>query len=86
VDSFGNLVTNFTAEDLPQAAGANGTIKLQVAGKPVEKLAQTFAQGAAGEPLAIVGSSGFVEIVVNKGHAARVLGANRGAEVTLETS
>jgi hypothetical protein len=84
VDSFGNLVTNFTAEDLPQAAGTNGTIKLQVAGKPVEKLAQTFAQGAAGEPLAIVGSSGFVEIVVNKGHAARVLGANRGAEVTLD--
>lgn len=84
VDSFGNLVTNFTAEDLPQAAGANGKIKLQVAGKPVEKLAQTFAEGAAGEPVAILGSSGFLEIAVNKGHAARVLGANRGAEVILE--
>ena len=84
VDSFGNLVTNFTAEDLPQGAGAEGKIKLQVAGKPVEKLAQTFAQGAAGEPVALVGSSGFVEIAVNKGQAARVLGANRGAEVILE--
>ena len=83
VDAFGNLVTNFTAEDLPPA-GANGQIKLQVAGKPVEKLAQTFAQGAAGEPVAIVGSSGFLEIAVNKGQAARVLGVNRGAEVTLE--
>ena len=84
VDSFGNLVTNFTAEDLPQGAGAEGKIKLQVAGKPVEKLAQTFAQGAAGEPVALVGSSGFLEIAVNKGQAARVLGANRGAEVILE--
>ena len=84
VDSFGNLVTNFTAEDLPQGAGAEGKIKLQVAGKPVEKWAQTFAQGAAGEPVALVGSSGFVEIAVNKGQAARVLGANRGAEVILE--
>jgi S-adenosylmethionine hydrolase len=84
VDAFGNLVTNFTAEDLPQAAGANGKIKLQVGSKPVEKLAQTFAEGSAGEPVAIVGSSGFVEIAVNKGHAARVLGANRGAEVILE--
>jgi S-adenosylmethionine hydrolase len=84
VDSFGNLVTNFTAEDLPQAGGANGKIKLQVAGKSVEKLAQTFAEGAAGEPVALVGSSGFVEIAVNKGHAARVLAANRGAEVILE--
>jgi S-adenosylmethionine hydrolase len=83
VDSFGNLITNFTAEDLPQGA-ADGKIKLQVGGKPVEKVAQTFAQGAAGEPVAIVGSSGFVEIAVNKGQAARVLGVNRGAEVILE--
>ena len=86
MDSFGNLVTNFTAEDLPQGAGADGTIKLQVAGKPVAKWAQTFAQGAAGEPVAIVGSSGFIEIAVNKGQAARVLGANRGAEVILESA
>lgn len=85
VDSFGNLVTNFTAEDLPQTAAADGKIKLQVGGKPVAKLAQTFAQGAAGEPVAIIGSSGFVEIAVNKGQASRVLGANRGAEVILET-
>lgn len=83
VDTFGNLMTNFTAEDL-QGAGADGKINLQVGGKRVEKLAQTFAQGAAGEPVAIVGSSGFVEIAVNKGHAARVLGVNRGAEVILE--
>jgi S-adenosylmethionine hydrolase len=84
VDSFGNLVTNFTAEDLPQAASADGKIRLQVGGKSVEKLAQTFAQGAAGEPMAIVGSSGFLEIAVNKAQAARVLGVNRGAEVILE--
>jgi len=83
VDAFGNLVTNFTAEDLP-AAGADGKISLQVGGKRVEKLAQTFAQGAAGEPVAIVGSSGFVEIAVNTAQAARVLGVNRGAEVMLE--
>jgi S-adenosylmethionine hydrolase len=62
---------------------ADGKINLQVGGKPVEQLAQTFAQGAVGQPVAVLGSSGFVEIVVNKGHAARVLGVNRGAEVTL---
>jgi S-adenosyl-L-methionine hydrolase (adenosine-forming) len=84
VDSFGNLLTNFTAEDLPPSAGADGKIKLQVGGKPVSKLAQTFAQGAAGEPVAIIGSSGFLEIAVNKGQASRVLSANRGAEVTLD--
>ncbi len=84
VDAFGNLVTNFTADDLPQAMSTDGKIGLQVGGKRVEKLAQTFAQGAAGEPLAVVGSSGLLEIAVNKGNAARALGVNRGAEVLLE--
>ena len=84
VDAFGNLLTNLTAADLPQAVVADGKINLQVGGKPVEQFAETFAQGAAGTPMAIVGSSGFVEIVVNRGHAARVLGVNRGAEVTLQ--
>ena len=85
VDAFGNLLTNFSAEDLPPGA-SDGKINLHVGGKRVEKLAQTFAQGAAGEPIAILGSSGFVEIAVNQGHAARALGVNRGAEVMLEGS
>ncbi len=83
VDVFGNLLTNLTAENLPPATIASGKIALDIGGKRIEKLAQTFAQGGAGEPLAILGSSGFLEIAVNKGHAARVLGVNRGAEVTL---
>jgi len=83
VDAFGNLLTNFTAADLPPAMVAEGKINLQAGGKQVDQLVQTFAQGAAGQPVAVVGSSGFVEIVVNRGHAARVLAVNRGAEITL---
>ena len=83
IDAFGNLLTNFRPADLPQTMIAGGKIALEVGGKRIEKLAQTFAQGAAGEPFAILGSSGFLEIAVNKGHAAHVLGVNRGAEVTL---
>jgi len=86
VDAFGNLITNFTPNDLPQTALAEGKIKLQAGSKPVEKLAQTFAQGAPGEAVAIVGSSGFIEIAVNRGHAARLLRINRGAEISLDLS
>ena len=84
IDGFGNLLTNFLAADLPKTAAPGGKIGLQIAGKRVEKFEQTFAQGPANEPIAILGSSGFLEIVVNKGHAARTLGVNRGAEVILE--
>jgi len=81
VDAFGNLMTNFTADDI---AACNGQLKLQVNGKQIEKLVPTFAQGTPGEAVAILGSSGYLEIAVNRGSAARVLGANRGAEVTLQ--
>ena len=84
VDVFGNLMTNLTAEDVPTAMVAAGKIKLQIGNARVERLAHTFGQGAAGEPIAVMGSSGFLEVVLNKGHAARTLGAQRGTEVTLE--
>ena len=83
VDMFGNLMTNFAAEELPQLL-AGGPLKMTVSGKTITKLAQTYAQGEAGEAFAIVGSSGFLEISVHKGNAARVLGVQRGAEVSLE--
>jgi S-adenosylmethionine hydrolase len=84
VDAFGNLMTNLTAEDVPSEMVAAGKIKLQVGKACVERLAQTFAQGEAGEPIAVIGSSGFLEVAVNRGHAARTLGAQRGSEVILE--
>jgi S-adenosylmethionine hydrolase len=84
VDAFGNLMTNLTAEDIPIGALDGGAIKLAVNGKPVLKFVQTFASGNPGEAIAVVGSAGYVEVAVNRGNAARTLGVNRGAEVTLD--
>jgi S-adenosyl-L-methionine hydrolase (adenosine-forming) len=86
VDAFGNLMTNLTAEDIPGGALGEGAIKLAVNGKPVAKFGQTFASGNPGEPIAMLGSAGYIEIAVNRGSAARTLGVNRGAEVTLDLS
>ncbi len=84
VDNFGNLMTNLTPQDAPQLLTAGARFKI-VAGKgEITKLAQSFGQGASGEAQAIVGSSGFIEIFVNRGSAARTLGIQRGAEVTLQ--
>ena len=83
IDTFGNLLTNFAAEELPQLT-SGGPLHMTVNGKAITKLAQTYAQGEAGEAFAIVGSSGFLEISVHKGNAARVLGVQRGAEVVVE--
>lgn len=83
VDSFGNLMTNFRAEDLPEDAHEKGTVKLQVGTHAVTRLVPTFASGNAGEAVAFIGSSGYVEIAVNKGNASKTLGISRGVAVLL---
>jgi S-adenosylmethionine hydrolase len=83
VDSFGNLITNFRAEDLPADALEKGVINLQVGSHAVNKLVPTFAHGVAGEAIAYVGSSGNLEIGVNKGSASKTLGLGRGTPVLL---
>jgi hypothetical protein len=84
VDNFGNLVTNLTPEDVPQVVTAGGKFKIIAGSREIETLAQTYAQGAPGEILAVIGSSGFLEISVNKGHAARTLSLQRGSEVIVQ--
>lgn len=86
VDAFGNLMTNLTEEEIPIGALDGGPIKLVVNGKQVLRFVRTFASGNPGEPIAVLGSAGYLEIAVNRGNAARTLGANRGAEVTLDVS
>jgi len=83
VDGFGNLITNFRAEDLPAAVLEKGEIKLQVGSHAISKIVPTFANGTPGEVFAFVGSSGLLEIGVNKGSAAKTLGLGRGTPVLL---
>jgi S-adenosylmethionine hydrolase len=83
IDSFGNLVTNFRIEDLPGEAQNGGGLKLQVGTNAVSRLVDTFALGKAGEPVAYIGSSGYLEIAINKGNASRTLSVGRGAPIVL---
>ena len=82
-DAFGNLITSFRVEDLPESTRNGGAIKLQVGTHQITRMVDTFAQGNNGEAIAYVGSSGYIEIAVNKGNAARTLNLGRGAPVIL---
>ena len=86
VDGFGNLITNNRAEDLAADSVEKGEVKLQAGSHPITRLVPTFASGNAGEPIAYVGSSGYVEIALNKGNAAKTLGIGRGTPVLLTKS
>jgi S-adenosylmethionine hydrolase len=82
-DAFGNLVTNFRLEDLPESVVSQGKIQLQAGNQAVTRFVETFAQGNNAEPFVYLGSSGFLEIAVNKGNASRTLGLGRGTPVVL---
>jgi S-adenosylmethionine hydrolase len=83
VDAFGNLLTNFRIEDLPEALRDGGAINLQVGTHAVKRMVDTFASAPGTEPVAYLGSSGYIEIAVNKGNASKALQIGRGAPITL---
>jgi S-adenosylmethionine hydrolase len=84
VDRFGNLVTTLGGRDLEavlEAVDADPSELVVVVEGEVMPLTQTYADVAEGEACAVLGSSGYVEVAVNGGSAARLLGASRGAPV-----
>ena len=84
VDKFGNLITNFRPAEVPQLFTQPApAFKITVGKATVTKLAQAYAQGAAGEAFAILGGMGYLEISTNRGPATQLAGAGKGAEVTL---
>jgi hypothetical protein len=76
VDHFGNAVTNLISL-------RGGTIEVGSAMVPVRR---TYADARVGEPVAVVGSTGFIEVAIRDGDAARALQLSRGARVVLHTA
>jgi len=82
VDTFGNLITNIPAEVLSPVGRPllirPGT-QAAIAG-----LSSTYGDVAAGELVALIGSTGTLEIAVCDGSAASALGLGPGAPVTID--
>jgi hypothetical protein len=84
VDRFGNLVTNITPQDAPMLFEAQpSAFKITVGKSEITDIRTAYAEGAPGEVFGILGSMGFLEIVVNRGAAAQVIGAGKGSEVNI---
>jgi S-adenosylmethionine hydrolase len=76
VDRFGNLVTNLRA---PEGAGSS---LVEVAGRELP-LSRTYGDVAPGALVAVVGSSGRIELALRGGSAASHLEGGRGLVVIL---
>ncbi len=74
IDRFGNLITNLLAP-------RGGVI--EIGGRTVGAVGHTYGDAPPDSLVAVVGSSGLVEIAMRDGSAARALSAHRGAAVIL---
>jgi S-adenosylmethionine hydrolase len=84
VDSFGNLITNISAETL--AGLGSGQVRVEIGEETISGLARTYAEGAAGTLLALISSGGLLEVAVNKGSAADRLRVVAGEPVMVTIS
>lgn len=89
VDSFGNLITNVEAQHLRTLVyDQHGSAPLESCGLFIEAgehsvgaLERTYASVSPGSPVALIGSSGRLEVAVNGGSAAQTLGLAVGAPI-----
>jgi S-adenosylmethionine hydrolase len=76
IDRFGNAITNLVGLRAGICEVSGRTLPLQ----------RTYGQVAPGSPVALVGSSGLIELAVRDGSAARTLNLARGSAVVFRAS
>ncbi len=85
VDRFGNLVTNVGKaawHDLTYSA-QDVNVRIDVGDVVLDSISRTYDDVPVGAPLALWGSSDFLEISVNQGNAAEKLGVTVGGRITI---
>jgi hypothetical protein len=81
-DRFGNLITNIHIEDLPElVAKRHYPMRVQIGAHFIEDFVQNYAAGPPGKPVALIGSSNFLEIAIPSGSAITVLEIKEGDDV-----
>lgn len=83
IDGFGNLITNIKQDTFLKIVKKTNGIIVKAGKKKINSISRSYADVPVGEPLAIFGSSGYLEISVNRGSAHDVLGLNKGDRVTV---
>jgi hypothetical protein len=75
VDHFGNLITNIQRKELELFLESRRPV-IRAGKLTVEGMSQSYGEALAGDALALIGSSDYLEIAVNLGRACDVTGMN----------
>jgi S-adenosylmethionine hydrolase len=77
VDRFGNGITNIEDTVIRRCFGGN-PLEIIVQDHRLKGIRRSYVDVPKGQPLALIGSSGFLEISVNRGNARRLLNLRAG--------
>jgi S-adenosylmethionine hydrolase len=77
-DSFGNIITNINRKEVE----THKTLKINFPNATLNAVfVQTYSEAKLKEPLALIGSHGFLEIALNQGNAAEKFCVKAGATI-----
>jgi hypothetical protein len=85
IDAFGNLITNVDQEAVTDSV-LTDSITVLLGRREVGPLRAYYGEVGAGLPIALTGSSGLIEISVNRGRASDYFGGKIGDPVFLRTT
>lgn len=80
-DDFGNLITNITADMLAKL-GEVRQLTVEACGQQINSISRTYGEHPPGSLIALIGSTGHLEIAIVNSHARNQLRANIGDRVT----
>lgn len=75
VDHFGNLITNISEQDIVKQFGNKRSLKVKIADIGISGISRAYSDVKPGKFLAIIGSSGFLEISANLARASDMVGS-----------
>ena len=82
VDHFGNCITNVSRQILEERRSGR-PVKCFVGNAILQGISRTYGDLESGEPLMHFNSGDMLEIAVNSGNAAELLGIRKGASVNI---
>src|SRR4030043_768563 len=80
IDTFGNLISNIDEKIFVRFTMGHPYV-ISVGKRKIHCLGKGYWEGKKGEPIALFGSSGLLEISINKGNAQKALKVKRGDRV-----
>jgi S-adenosylmethionine hydrolase len=85
IDAFGNLISNINEEQLFHFV-KNHSFVIRTGKRDIQGLKKGYWEGKGNEPMALIGSGGFLEISVREGNAQRMLKVKKRDRITVQIS